>query len=97
MESEQPPQQILAPNIDDPKELEEWINTYITKPSASFMDPNLTYPDGTPFTDQERLGKTRQQIRIGVDELQQLKKPRSTIEGYLLSYLPPAPPVNDKP
>lgn len=94
METDHPPQPILPPNIDDPKDLGKWINRHITQPSDSFKDPDLTHPDGTPLTDGERLDKTREQIRLGVDGLNQLKKPKSAIEGYLLSYLPPTPPVN---
>ncbi|MBI2315061.1 hypothetical protein HYU93_03325 [Candidatus Daviesbacteria bacterium] len=97
MESEQPPQQILPPNIDKPGELEAWINKYITKPSVSFNDPNLTHPDGRPLTPQERLDKTREQIIMAVNGLRGLKKPSSAIKGYLLSHLSPVPPVNDKP
>lgn len=86
MESEQ--SIIEPPDIDDPKKLDEWLETHITIPSASFADPRAAHADGTLLTDEEKVAATRIQVRLGVKGLQQLGKPEATIVEYVMRTIP---------
>ena len=84
---ENQPEEITPPDIDSSQSLNRWLERYVTIPDLSFADPELTNPDGTPWTPQQRLQGTRQQIIMGVEGLKQLKKPSETIIKFVISSL----------
>lgn len=51
--------QIPIPNLRDPKAFKDWVDVYINKPVKSF---NGNHADGTPWSEEEKLKATRQQI-----------------------------------
>ena len=87
IQENQPPE-ITPPDIDDPQSLDTWLEKYVTTPDLSFAYPELTNPDGTPWTPQQRLQGTPQQIIMGVEGLKQLKRPRGIIINFVMSSLP---------
>lgn len=50
---------IPIPNLRDPEAFENWVDTYINKPFKSFDEKHA---GGIPWSEEEQLAATRQQI-----------------------------------
>lgn len=85
---------IPEPNIDKPDEFNEWLQNYVQFPDRSFADSNVKHLDGTPFTWEERVEATREQLRMGVDDLLGLGRPRQKIVDYVMKAIQQIPGGN---
>jgi hypothetical protein len=72
---------IADPNIDDPEELNRWLDQYVQKPFLGYEDKK--HPNGTPFTLEEQTEASRDQLRQVARDFKLLKRPKTEIQEIL--------------
>ena len=69
--------EIEDPNIDDPDLLNQWLDRYVQKPFMGYEDKQ--HPDGTPYSFNDQVEASKDQLRKMAVELPELGAKKEVI------------------
>lgn len=71
---------IPIPEINDADKFQEWLSSYIKRPSKGYED--LRHKDGSELSYEELLEKTREQLIIAVEDFKTMGLSDDSIAQY---------------
>lgn len=84
LETEKPGFKIVSPNLDN---LNPWLKRYVKEPFRSYKD--LTHPDGRPFSREEQIEATKDQLRMHVQGWKAIGGPKEKLIQDLIEAVKP--------